>query len=475
MRYDKAFVLAVFLVTCLCSMPHFAWAVEVGSSFRDVLETAELGPEVLARFPDNSADDAEEWEAEDWQLLIQLLHRLGQHPTSQLADWVLKRGESSPEALVGDLVDIVGMVEAVEVLELPEPIAEAHDMKSLYRCRIRIEDSADGKSDILATVLSARIPRGWQISKEMGEPIGFRGILLRNSLGESFDDDSQTKALFLAPYLAWYPREGVPTGQLLLAKHGMDVALLEEVKHRQPFVELKVSREGEAFYGCLAAMKSVDSGELTALSKQSVSRLAEDWRESKATDQQQRAIAARVVQRSELGLSSVAPLFLQPEQMTGRLVRIEGTARRAVRIAVVDQSELDSYFEVEIFPPDSQNQPIVCCVNDLPTEFPTGDAIREPVRVSGVFFKSWLYRSRLVQQTEGATDRQQRMYTPVVVGAVEWLPRSASSTGLWGLWGGIAFLVVLIIVAANALRLAKRDRLARAARRHAEDVELPKN
>jgi len=293
---------------------------------------------------------------------------------------------------------------------------------------------------------------------------------LRNSV-----DAPQADALFLTPHLAWYPRQGVPAGQLLLVRQGMDVALLEEVRHGKPFVGPEVSREGEAFYACLVAISRVDLGELSTLAKQSVAQLADRWRESKATDRQQRAIAAQVLERNELGLSSVAPLFLQPKQMTGRLVRIEGTARRAVRIAVADQPELDSYFELEIFPPDSQNHPIVCCVKDLPAEFPTGDAIREPVRVAGVFFKGWLYRSREVQLTDGETGRQQRLYTPVVVGSVEWLPRPARGESLWGLWGGIAFLLVLAMVLLNAVRLAKKDRRARAARRNLESVDLPKN
>jgi len=462
MMLGKLCVPAVLLAGCLCalSQPRLLAEEDASSGFRDVLEMAELGPEVLAEFPD---DQVKNWEAEDWRILIRLLHRLGQYPAAQQADWALAWSEPA-ERLAGDLVEVVGTVESVEIFALPESLAEAHDLKSVFRCRFRFEETGT-----VGTVLSARIPSDWQAGEAMAEPIGFRGILLRNSA-----EEPQAEALFLTPYLAWYPRQGVPPGQLLLARQGMDVALLEEVKHGKPFVGPEVSREGEAFYACLAAMKQVDLGELSTLAKKSVALLADRWRESKSADRQQRAIAAQVLKRSEMGLSSVAPLFLQPKQMMGRLVRIEGTARRAVQIAVTDQSELDSYYELEIFPPDSQNHPIVCCVNRLPAEFPTGDTLREPVRMTGVFFKGWLYRSREIQSTEGETGRQQRLITPVVVGSVEWLPRSAGEKSWWGLWGGIAFLVILAAVVLNAVRLARKERRARAARRELESVDLPK-
>jgi len=468
MMLGKSTVLLVFLVGSLFaqSFPVLCAADndQANTGFRDVLEMAELGPEVLAKF-----SETPDYRVEDWKFLVQILHRLGQYSPAQQADWSLAWCEPS-KPQIGDLVDVVGTVESIEVLTVPAPVAQLHDLKSLYRCQFRFDKSTEDESASVGTVLSAKIPRAWQSGESMVESISFRGILLRSPGGETHTD-----VLFLAPRLAWYPRKGVPAGQLLLARHGMDVALLEEVRHRKPFVGPRVSREGEAFYGCLAAMSRVDPGELTALSSESVLQFADRWRKSKSTDGQQRALAARVQQRSELGLSSVAPLFLQPEEMIGRLVRIEGIARRAVRIVVEDRQELDSYVELEIFPPDSQNQPVVCCVTDLPEEFPTGDAIREPVRVAGVFFKSWLYRSREVSETQEETGRQQRMYSPVVVGTVEWLPRPTSEGSLWGLWGGIAFLVVLIILALNAVRLARKDRLARTARRQLDGVKLPEN
>ena len=121
---------------------------------------------------------------------------------------------------------------------------------------------------------------------------------------------------------------------------------------------------------------------------------------------------------------------------------------------------------MEVFTADSQNWPIVCCVTQLPDEFPVGDEIREPVRIEGVFFKSWRYRTRKNLAAPGETDRQQRMYTPVVVGGAPiWLATAATSQSFWGLWGGIAFLIALIVFWFPIFRRAERDRRRRAAAR----------
>ncbi len=165
-------------------------------------------------------------------------------------------------------------------------------------------------------------------------------------------------------------------------------------------------------------------------------------------------------------------------------MRIEGVARRAVRIAAPGGAasqgstsgklSFDAYYEMEVFTADSQNLPVVCCVSRLPAEFPVGDKIREPVRVDGVFFKSWRYRTRKNLVAPGETDRQQRMVTPVVVGGVPtWLPTPTRGQNRWGLWGGMAFLAALVVFWVVMFRLAERDRRRRAARQPARLDNLP--
>ena len=253
----------------------------------------------------------------------------------------------------------------------------------------------------------------------------------------------------------------------------------------------------------LKAIGKSDLQEILALARQSVASDAEAWREKQpelrrihrdleaqlqsAADEtdrsaikqqikpakQRRGLAAAIVSKAEAGQSSVAPLFLQPEQEVGKLILIEGIARRAVRIAVEGESDLEAYHEVEVFTSDSQNLPVVCCVTQLPAGFPSGDQIREPVRICGVFFKSWRYRSRDLTTAAGETARQRQMYTPVVIGKEpRWLRTETSRDNVWGLWGGLAFLCILALLWMTSAVLGRADRQARAELRKSETINL---
>jgi len=351
------------------------------------------------------------------------------------------------------------------------------------------------QSPLKAIVLSEEVPEKWQRGNFTPQQVALRGILL------SFTRESDVnEVLLLTNRFRWYPTAGVPSGQLLLAQHGMDAALWDEVVQRAPFVSPEVSRESEAFYESLQSVGQVPLEELLHHSRENVQRQLSLWssykekweaqlkelqqssnsaEESQQNDQKEMeqvrnriAMARSVEEAGKRGLSAVAPMFLQPEAHCGELVLIEGIARRAVRIAknsATSANKLEGdYFELEVFTKDSQNLPLVCCVSRLPDGFPTGDKIREPVRLAGVFFKSWRYRTRQLDDTQGVTDRQKHLYTPVIVGSVPiWLRVEAESHNLWGLWGGLAFLglltVLWIVLSRNSrqrrIRHAKRESL----------------
>ncbi len=477
-------LLAECCVALACLIGATFAAETVDDSFQDVLAMAGLGNEVLAPL----AVDAE-YDLDDWQVLTQLIFRLRQFPPEQLRHWTHTQSEAPDE-----LVEVSATVTQVEPVPPPEGLSEESSLPTLYRCRI---EQADGPGGI---VLVPQIPKQWQGRAVSTEPVRVLGILL--------DKTPEGERLLVASHLDWFPQQGVPSGWLLLARQGMDVSLLDEVRHRLPFVKPDMSREGEAFYQCLAALSKVDPQDLAKLTLENVAAVAKTFREAKPTAlermtelrrqvsatedpfrrealQQQLAAARRelalaeaVEKQGQQRLSSVAPMFLQPEDEVGELVRIEGIARRAVRIAVTDSDSrppgLDAYYELEVFTSDSQNLPVVCCVARLPAEFPLGDAIREPLRVDGVFFKSWRYRSRKNLADAGQTGRPQQMYTPVVVGGEpRRLPMPTNVESPWGVWGGIAFLTALAAVWITMLRVAERDRRQRAAERPAHLKNLP--
>ncbi|MCH7750842.1 MAG: hypothetical protein IH898_01635 [Planctomycetes bacterium] len=483
-------------------------AEQADDSFQDVLALAGLGREVLATLTSDA-----DYGKDDWQVLAQLVYRLRQFPPAQLQRWA-SAAPAAPwnvkaDEHLGQIHAITATVESVEPVNIsgngpPEKMAAETVLPKLYRCRFRLADGTAG-----GVVLVPRVPNHWQRGEISEEPVRFLGV----GLGSTADNKDRVR-LLLTNHLAWYPRKGVSSGRLLLARQGMDIALLDEVKQRQPFVKPEVSREGEAFYQCLAALAAVDRQELEMLTEQTVAATALQWLAKKPIAQQRQAelrhelaatndsterealeqdletarrdlaLATAVEKQADRKLSSVAPLFLQPDGHVGELVRIEGVARRAVRIAIPGGAasqastsgklSFDAYYEMEVFTADSQNLPVVCCVSRLPAEFPVGDKIREPVRVDGVFFKSWRYRTRKNLVGPGETGRQQQMVTPVVVGGVPtWLPTATSGQNRWGLWGGMAFLAALVVFWFVMFRLAERDRRRRAAMQPARLDDLP--
>ncbi len=495
------FALAVFVAfgSCLNCGPSAAIGEETPSgTFQEVLELAGIEPEVFGKFSLDSPVNQN-----DWQLIGQLLYRLNQFPESQLKEWAVAEKPDfwnrQPSDDLGTLVMVSAVVESVETVPLPEDFSAREQLTTLIRCRARSEQTG-----AFLQVLVPQVPQSWKTNAPLSEPVRFVGILLHANSQEP---------LLLTRHLAWAPRERVSRGQLLLAKHGMDVSLFDEVRHRQPFVKRTVSREADAFYDCLAALRKVDPAELASLVQQDVAEKSAHWaaqelqtrrREKSirrqlasdgmngqreplqrklATVRRMLALGSAVQKQAEQIRSSVAPLFLQPEKEVGELVRIEGIVRRAVRVFSENRdgtdfldlpAEVPHYFELDVFTPDSQNLPVVCCVSRLPAGFPEGDKIREPIRVDGVFFKSWRYRSRKNLSPAGETGRQQQRYTPVVLGSVPTrLAEGIESSQRWGLWGGVTFLAALAAVWVVMICWSQRDRKRRAAQQPTNWNDFP--
>jgi hypothetical protein len=309
----------------------------------------------------------------------------------------------------------------------------------------------------------------------------------------------------LAERFQWRPVDHPTAGVAWLAKRGVDVALLDEVQHGRPWSRPNESREGAAFFQCLAVMRETGFNDLIARIRRSLEasmatiqseadEAQRRWQEVRALDDMSDEALAQarkkallreaIADQAEKGFTSVAPLFLAPREAMGQFVLIEGVARRAVRISTSDSIVDDSnrtlpgpssaasnnaYYEVEVFTPDSQNLPIVCCVAQLPDGFPRGDVIHEPVQVAGVFFKKWAYQTR--QAGAGAGSPNQLGAAPIVIGPTVASLSTAGdrqSSAATGAWAGAACLLLLAALWALFWRTDRRDRLAR--RRRPNDV-----
>jgi hypothetical protein len=175
-----------------------------------------------------------------------------------------------------------------------------------------------------------------------------------------------------------------------------------------------------------------------------------------------------------VGKFSVAPLFNQPEEQFGRLMVLEGVARRAIYVDVGadrdpvanrdvrDRFGIDHYYEVDIFTDDSQNNPIVFCVRHLPAGFPTGETISERVRLAGFFFKTWAFRSRRTTERagEGGPANRPRQLAPLLVAREPtWLQApTPASNRVAGLIAGGLFLLALVVVWLGVLAWGRSDR-----------------
>lgn len=499
--FGRAAMLAVALIAMPIACERTAAAEPAApsenraSGFRELLELAGIGPAEW----DQLGDGGPIAEA-NLPLMLQLLYRLEQSGSAQLDAWTLRHPSwqawlADPGAHRAELAWVECKVLSVEAIPLPGHLAEAHETAQLFSCHLRL-----GEKSAAHVVIVPQVPQSWLAAGTLPQPVRFRGMFLKTT-----ETERALATVLLTRHLEWFPTENALPGKLILAAHGMDVALLDEVRQRSPFVKPGESREGKAFYACLLAVERAGRVELASAARAGLRALADEWgellRKTKQTrrelekeiadttnnpqqaslqqrlkkERQRESLAMAVIEQAARGKYSVAPLFIEPDRQVGRLTVVEGIARRAVKIAVDAGVSLSSpaagepkpvglefYYELEIFTADSQNLPVVCCVARVPADFPLGDSIREPVRVAGVFFKSWLYRTRQLK-TENGTRQPQRLYAPIVLGAeVERLAKATHPDSRRSLWAGVTVLVLLASIWGWATWHARQDRLARA-------------
>lgn len=434
-----------------------------------LLDLAGWDAERLAAFGDGQplTDD-------ERQDLLDLVRRLKTFDAAELADWTQTDWSfadvaAQPDEHRGELVKLTGRVRQVYRRVLPPDIALRLELPAYVECEMEL-DGGRGR----VAIITARVPNVWNEMDELDESATASGLFVKllPEVGE------QAAALFVSPEIAWYPRAArepfVSFGESLLGTLGMDVGLLDAIEQRSIKQRRSIkATERETFYQMLAAAGRAGANQLIRFADGNLAAVAAEWAaESKrltdlaagsadGADRKRQLLAAEVVRRADEGRYSVAPLFNDPENQLGRLVLLDGVARRAVRIDVGTAPDgtpsdvqrrfgIDHYFEVDLFTDDSQNNPVVFCVRELPPGFPTGESIREPVRLAGFFFKSWSFPSRRRIETATSSDGGgvTLQFAPLLVGRGPiWLQTSeASGNGVGGMIFGGLFVLVLAAV-----------------------------
>jgi hypothetical protein len=218
---------------------------------------------------------------------------------------------------------------------------------------------------------------------------------------------------------------------VVLGRLGMDVALFDDVVHQSPLL----AEERECFYQLLSVVSQTDGTQLP---------------------------------RPRGAERDIVRMLRQPEEMTGRLCSVTGTARRAVQLQVEDADirarlGIDHYYEIELFVPLDQNirfvdapgdagkvfsnYPIVFCARRLPKNMPLGDRINVPVRVTGCYLKLWAYQTQFMSADSGRGWKTRLQLSPLLIGRQAEVLQTASSAENPYLGISVAGLFVLGLLA----------------------------
>lgn len=148
---------------------------------------------------------------------------------------------------------------------------------------------------------------------------------------------------------------------------------------------------------------------------------------------------------------------------------LTGHVRRALRVRVDDPDirrrfGIEYYYELYLYTDDSQGNPLVFCVRELPEGMPTGEGpdYMESVTVPGFFLKSWAYASgqTLADEIDPKGEPPSLQVAPLLIGrAPIWhQTEPADSSPVWGAVGGGLFVLILLAVWLWLWRRSKDDR-----------------
>jgi hypothetical protein len=442
------------------------------AQFRKLLDLAGWDAERFAALNNAGPNSGEQREE-----LVELMRRLKTFDEPTLAEWAragatFQETAAAPSEHTGELIALAGRVTKVESHELPAELATRLEMPAYYECEMTLDGHAGQ-----ATILTARVPKAWLEMQVLDEPAAASGVFIRLLS----DDQQSPHGLFVSREIAWHPIEPnvpfVSLGKSILGQLGVDVGLLDLIRQRRAIT----SAESEAFYKVLGAAGRMGTNQLDRFARQELPFIAQRWAQEErklaesAADPARLQLAREVQARAAKGLYSVAPLFNDASNQVGELVSLEGTVRRVTPIDV-DKSTGNTvsdvarrvgtfrYYELDLFTDDSQNNPIVFVVRELPPGFPNGDGLHEPVRIAGFFFKSWGFQSRRATLPDAEVAAHAagdlRQFAPLVIGRspLSLELTDASATDSFGLVVAGLFVVLLGVIWAAGWWLARDDR-----------------
>lgn len=423
-----------------CSPVNFAWPIFAAIVAVAICSSPAAGQVPPAKPPENPRDvfklygmddpffgafvEDEPFSPDEQQKLWKILLRTRGFSPVDLERWA-RRGDqwqamvADPITYRGEVLAISGRVTKVSRVPLDEDTIARFEMDKVYRVQLVADDGS------LVTLYTPVVPNAWLERDDLDEPASALGVLVKRAADDAAppaDDQTEDadepvnaksgRLVFAAPRVAWHP-------QNVLGQLGMDEGLFDTVQNRRPIL----AAERECFYQLLAAAGRTQPFQLDREAFAQLARLRDNLsrnRSAFAGNGPRQQQMQRQLDRAERKLYDVVPLFNQPESQTGRLVMFEGDIRRAVEIPVDDADVrqrfgIERYYELAMFTDDSQSNPLICCVLEVPPELPMGEDIFMRGRVAGFFMKSWAYpRGNGTPATEPNKVKQQ--LAPLILG-----------------------------------------------------------
>jgi hypothetical protein len=393
----KGPMLAAIVAVAVCSPPAAAQVppAKPAENPRDVFKLFGMDDPFFGSFVED-----EPFSPDEQQKLWKVLLRTRGFSLVDMQRWA-RRGDqwqamvADPITYRGEVLAISGRATKVSRVPLDEDTIAKFEMDKLYRVQLVADDGSQ------VTLYTPVVPNAWLERDDLNEPASALGVLVKRAADDAAPpadaqtaeadkppDQSPGRLVFAAPRVAWHP-------QNVLGQLGMDEGLFDTVQNRRPIL----AAERECFYQLLAAAGRTQPFQLEREAFAQLARLRDNLSRNRSAfagngprqQQMQRQLA-----RAERKLYDVVPLFNQPESQTGRLVMFEGDIRRAVEIPVDDADVrqrfgIERYYELAMFTDDSQSNPLICCVLEVPPELPLGEDIFMRGRVAGFFMKSWAY------------------------------------------------------------------------------------
>lgn len=404
----RTFLIALTLFTCWGATLAIAQQANPAAdepqpfaSAREMLETIGVDQSHFDLLVDGQPLDLNEQEP-----LLRILFALRKSPSAEIErfardDFRLPAAGDESDTRRGEVFRLSGQVTRVAQEKPLAEVVDRYEMRHYYRCQMEL---AGGQR---ATIFALTIPKAWPLDQDFSARFSCAGLYLKR--GPAADGELPAP-VFATQRLAWRP-EG------LLGDLGMDAGLFDTVQNKTPIR----SEERECFFDLLYAAGRVNPEELFALTDRAP---GEDY--------------------------SVIPLFNEPDKQHGKLVALTGTARRAILVKLDPQTDaaeirrlgIDHYYQVEIFTGDSQSNPLIFCVRELPPDMPRGPHIYETVRIPGFFFKTWAYR---LQRLEGQQEQGNQLAPLLVGNQLRWTPADTSRNPWIGAISGGLFILVMLV------------------------------